>query len=274
MSVIPYFGLRELPLGGALSVKPFGALVSAGVLLGAGYALRRARRVGIAEAEIAKAILWAVGIGFPLSHIVALAGSERLTALRPLDWLLFWEGMSSFGGFFGALLGLAIAFRGRGSWVPHAETCLQALVIGWIFGRLGCALAHDHVGRPSDFLLAVSFPGGARHDLGLYEFLYTLLVLAPAVWLVERRPRPAGTTIAVIALLYAPARFFADFLRATDLPGSDPRIAGLTLAQYGCVALLGIGFHFWRRSRRERAKPAAIGRPSTRPRSRSRPGRA
>lgn len=268
--MIPYFELRELPLGGGLSVKPFGALVSAGVLLGAGYALRRARRVGIPEAEVAKAILWALSIGFLLSHIVALAfeGSERLAALRPLDWLRFWEGMSSFGGFFGALLGLAIAFRGRGSWVPHAETCLQALVVGWIFGRLGCALVHDHVGRPSDFLLAVSFPGGARHDLGLYEFLFTLLVLAPAVWLVERRPRPAGTTIAVIALLYAPARFFADFLRATDLPGSDPRLAGFTLAQYGCVALLGIGIYFWRRARREGAKLAAIRKPRTRPRSR------
>jgi len=131
-----------------------------------------------------------------------------------------------------------------------AEVLLQALVVGWMFGRLGCTLVHDHIGRLSEFPLAIQFPGGARHDLGFYELLYTVLVLLPAVLVLNRRARPPGATIAWIALLYAPARFLGDLLRNTDLPGADQRYFGLTLAQYGCVALLFVGLAFVRRIRR------------------------
>jgi phosphatidylglycerol:prolipoprotein diacylglycerol transferase len=167
----------------------------------------------------------------------------------PRDWLAFWNGMDSFGGFFGALVGLALYFRRR-PWVRHADVLLQALVMGWVFGRLGCTLVHDHVGRRTDFFLAIQFPGGARHDLGLYEFLFTLLILVPAVLWINRRPRPAGTTLWVIPLLYAPVRFLLDFLRHTDLPNPDPRYAGLTSSQYASLVSLGIAFYFWRRTRR------------------------
>jgi phosphatidylglycerol:prolipoprotein diacylglycerol transferase len=64
---------------------------------------------------------------------------------------------------------------------------------------------------------------------------------------INRRPRPAGTTIWVIALLYAPARFLGDFLRHTDLPEPDVRYLGLTPAQYACIVLMGIGLALARR---------------------------
>jgi phosphatidylglycerol:prolipoprotein diacylglycerol transferase len=127
---------------------------------------------------------------------------------------------------------------------------VQALVVGWVFGRLGCTLVHDHVGTPSTFLLAVRFPNGPRHDLGLYEFLYTLVVLVPAVVVLDRRQRPPGTSVAVLALMYAPVRFLLDFLRQTDLPGADVRHHALTVAQYGTVVLAGIGLGLAVRIRR------------------------
>jgi phosphatidylglycerol:prolipoprotein diacylglycerol transferase len=159
--------------------------------------------------------------------------------------------MSAFGGFFGALAGLAIYFarRHRG-WLVEADILVQALVVGWVFGRLGCTLVHDHIGTRTQFPLAVRFPNGPRHDLGLYEFLFTVLVLVPAVFALNRRPRRPGTSVWVIALLYAPVRFFADFLRHTDLPAPDARYAGLTPAQYACIALATIGLALaWRAER-------------------------
>ena len=66
------------------------------------------------------------------------------------------------------------------------------LSIGWIFGRTGCFTAHDHPGRHSTFFLAVQYPnGGPRHDLGLYELLFTI-VLAAFLFLYNRKPRPPG----------------------------------------------------------------------------------
>jgi phosphatidylglycerol:prolipoprotein diacylglycerol transferase len=134
--------------------------------------------------------------------------------------LKIWRGMSSFGGFAGALAGAFFYFqRRRRPWIAEADILAEALVAGWIFGLLGCALVHDRI----------------DHDLGLYEFVYTLCVLWPAVCLTRHARRP-GLSAAVVSLLYAPVSFALDFLRI-----ADPRYMGLTPSQYGAIALAGFG---------------------------------
>jgi phosphatidylglycerol:prolipoprotein diacylglycerol transferase len=250
--MIPYFEITEIPLWGSRSLAAFGTLVATGIVVGAAWTYHRARVLGIPRDEISEALVWALCAGFLGSHLAAIAFDPRPLGAHGIGFYLqFWNGMSSFGGFFGALLGLWIHFRRRRqTWLVQAEILLQGLVVGWIFGRLGCTLVHDHIGSLSGFPLAIQFPDGARHDLGLYEFLYTLLVLVPAIVLLNRKPRAAGATVWAMAWLYAPARFLGDFLRQTELPGADPRYLGLTPAQYGCIALALIGAHFWRRMRR------------------------
>jgi phosphatidylglycerol---prolipoprotein diacylglyceryl transferase len=250
--MLPYFELRVLTLLGGIQLAVFGTLVAIGVFTGVWFAEQRARAVGLPARTLHEAIGWALVPGFALAHLVALLPHLGHPGdLSPGVLLQFWNGMSSFGGFAGALLGLWLRFR-RAPRVllTLAEVLAPALVVGWVFGRLGCTFVHDHVGRLSDFPLAIRFPGGARHDLGLYELLYTLLVLLPAVLLLVRRQRPPGTLIAWLALLYAPARFLGDFLRNSDLPGADVRYAGLTLAQYCCISLAGVGIFFAARLRR------------------------
>lgn len=243
--MLPYFELRVIELPGGLSLAVFGTLVALGVFAGVAFAERRARAVGLPAATLHGAIGWALVPGFALAHAVALWPHVGHGELGLADWLRFWNGMSSFGGIAGALLGLWLRFRREpGVLLSVAEVLAPAFVVGWVFGRLGCTLVHDHVGRPSSFPLAIRFPDGARHDLGLYELLYTLLVLLPAALALCRRPRAPGAILAWLALLYAPARFLGDFLRATDLPGSDVRYAGLTLAQYACIVLAGVGVCF------------------------------
>jgi phosphatidylglycerol---prolipoprotein diacylglyceryl transferase len=137
-AVIPYFALRTIPIGAGVSLAVFGTLVAIGVVAGVVFAQRRARAAGIPEREIDLAILWAVVPGFLAAHLVAMMprlaghGWSAVTALQ------FWNGMSSFGGFAGAFLGLAFHYRRRGSrpWLPVADILVQALVVGWVFGRL------------------------------------------------------------------------------------------------------------------------------------------
>ena len=250
--MLPYFELRVIRLPGGLELAVFGTLVAIGVFTGVWFAEQRARAVGLPAPTLHGAIGWALVPGFALAHLVALLTyAGRPADLSAGNLLQFWNGMSSFGGFAGALLGLWLRFRREPRvLLTLAEVLAPALAIGWVFGRLGCTLVHDHVGRLSGFPLAIQFLGGARHDLGLYELLYTLLVLLPAVIILVRRPRKPGAIIAWLALLYAPARFLGDFLRNTDLPGADARYAGLTFAQYCCIALLGVGILFATRLRR------------------------
>ena len=255
--MIPYFELRTIPLGGGVSIGVFGALVGIGVVVGSLYAEHRARKLGISDRDLYGTLLAVLVPGFLSAHLIALVSQHGLAvASQPQLLLQFWNGMSSMGGFAGAFVGLA-AYHWwrplrRAVGIELAEILVQALVIGWVFGRLGCTLVHDHIGKPSEFFLAIRFPGSPRHDLGFYEFLFTVLVLIPAVLITTRKRRTPGTSIVWIALLYAPARFLADFLRATDLPSADVRYAGLTLAQYGCIVLMVVGLVLARRTSPER----------------------
>jgi phosphatidylglycerol:prolipoprotein diacylglycerol transferase len=115
---------------------------------------------------------------------------------------------------------------------------------GWIVARAGCFFAHDHPGWRSGFVLAVAYPGGARHDLGLYEMLLAA-VITGVLYLVGRRRRFVGFSTALVLAIYAPARFLLDFLRA-----EDRRYLGLTPAQYLCGVMLVIAAVLIARARR------------------------
>jgi phosphatidylglycerol---prolipoprotein diacylglyceryl transferase len=237
--MIPFFKAYPIPVVGALQLQPFGLLVGTGVLAGAWLCKRRAKEVGISEKEIQDTIFWAVVPGFIMAHwwTVFLYHSDWLETKGWIVALQFWDGLSSFGGFLGALLGMAFYFRRiRKPWLLHAEIIMQGLILGLMLGRLGCTVVHDHPGRHSDFFLAVAFPGGPRHDLGLYEFLFLLLILLPASLILHARRARTGVILTMTMMLYAPVRFIFDFLRVEDGLDADARYLGLTPAQYGCIA--------------------------------------
>jgi phosphatidylglycerol:prolipoprotein diacylglycerol transferase len=237
-AVIPYVDLPPVRVG-PLVIAPYGALLVTGILAGLVVCVLRARSHGLSVREAFDAFWWAVMGGAVGAHLLQiLAYRPELLATR--GWRALVDpgaGVSSFGAFAGGVGLLLLRLRAAGkAAAPYLDLVVECLVVGWGIGRVGCALAHDHPGQLTTFPLAVAYPDGPRHDLGLYEAAYTIFVLLPAL-IVTRGGLPGSETV-VVALLYAPARFLLDFLRATDLPGSDPRYLGLTAAQYGCITLL------------------------------------
>ena len=216
--MIPYFKIPSLKLFGPLELQPFGVLVAIGILVGSWFAQRRAAQEKISLAEVRNAVAWAVVSGFIGAHLIAIIFyfPERIREEGPLVFLKIWSGISSYGGFLGAIVGLLIYFRvQKKPWLHLAEIVLQALVIGWIFGRLACTVAYDHPGQPTDFFLGQEYRDGiVRHNLGFYEFLYTLLIITPAMLLLYKKKPRRGTLIAMVCLIYAPVRFLLDYLRA------------------------------------------------------------
>lgn len=175
-------------------------------------------------------------------------------------FLRVFTGLSSIGAFFGGLLGLGLYFKRRNKpWIRHLSIIVEGFVIWWAFVRLGCTLAHDHLGQRTSFFLAFNYPSGPRHNLGFYEFLMVILILFPITLTYRRSQGKPSDYVGTIFLAYGSLRFGLDFLRATDLPGSDPRYWGLTAAQYGCfvLAAVGLGMLLSRSLvlRRIRAKP-------------------
>ncbi|MCB9758664.1 MAG: prolipoprotein diacylglyceryl transferase [Alphaproteobacteria bacterium] len=244
--LLPYWAPQVYNLG-PIPIDPWATLVCIGFVVGLEIVRARGIRKGLAVPDVIDGAVFTVAMGFLGGHIVHVLAynPQRIDEEGWLTLLKVWAGLSSYGGFIGAVVGAILFYtliRKRDFWT-HADNIMFGFPFGWFFGRAGCASVHDHIGRPSDFFLAVDFPGiGPRHDLGLYEALLTLGIVI-AFLIADRRPRRPGFFAALWATLYAPVRFGLDFLRNQDLSNADVRWLGLTPAQYGSIAmfLAGLG---------------------------------
>jgi phosphatidylglycerol:prolipoprotein diacylglycerol transferase len=232
--MFPYFPEPVLHLG-PLYLTAFQICVALATLTGYLGVEWRAARLGWDRSLAMRIVLPAMLAGFIGSHAfdVALYQPQAVRE-NPLLLLEFWGSMSSFGGLLGGIAGaLFIAWRRRLSRAQLLELFdILAFVFpfAWIFGRLGCALAHDHLGIPSTSVWAVRFPAGPRFDLGLLEFLATIGI-ALLFALLDRRPHKTGLYLALFFTLYGPVRFALDALRV-----GDERYLGWTPGQYASVA--------------------------------------
>jgi phosphatidylglycerol:prolipoprotein diacylglycerol transferase len=204
------------------------------------------------------------------------------------SWLEVFKiasGISSFGGFLGAAIGLVTFFRlrrivviprlfelvgGKGRPVlRYLDSLAYGFSVGWFFGRMGCFTAHDHVGKPSSAWLAVNFPDGwragvpavpgfgaegftPRFDLGFLEMLWAgAMFLFFHFWALKQKDLRPGWYAAVFIIAYAPIRFYLDTLRAIDIEGADKRYfsdlvqPGITPGQIGAVIVLLLGLAIW-----------------------------
>jgi phosphatidylglycerol:prolipoprotein diacylglycerol transferase len=279
--VIPYFTAPSLPIVGPLAIHPFGVLVALSVLLGTTFIGWRAERVGYDADHVQDFITRSMFTAFVSGHVfdqLFYHPEELLT--RPWAIFMLWEGLSSAGGFLGTFLGALHwslyeqvpssgffpRFRRREQrfgLVPVTEITLHTFPFAWFVGRMGCAVAHDHLGAaaPPGHWLAVAAPvhpvleppfwswhgfalyagSQPRFDLGLLEALWALVIgLAfAATW---SRRLPVGSYAAAGLMAYGYVRFFLDFYRLESGSTGDRRWGELTFAQYLSIALFMTGF--------------------------------
>lgn len=232
----PY--IPELKIIGPLTIKPFGVMVALSILLGYWLAVKRAKRTGLDMQIFADCLLWALAGGFIGAHLFwGVFYNPQLVRDNPLILLKIWEGISSFGGFFGGSLGVYFFFkRKKVDVVRYFEAISFGFVPAWAVARLGCTIVFDHPGRTTDFVLGmVDRTGVVRHNLGFYEMLWTVVIAAVLYGLRNYRPFE-GFHIALVFFMYAPVRVFLDSLRVDDRTWM-----GYTPGQYFSVFLLALG---------------------------------
>jgi phosphatidylglycerol:prolipoprotein diacylglycerol transferase len=267
--MIPYIHIPDVHIG-PLTLHPFGLLVATGVIVGTALATRRARRLGVDLDRLNSFITWMLAGGFIGGHVLdEIFYHPSEIARRWYVLLMLWEGLSSFGGFTGGLIGVILwkYFEILPNWsirrrlhpqpiLPFCDLILAVFPVAWIFGRSGCSSVHDHPGLllhdakdPLHGLLAVAYPGpgdsvpadkflllnghAPRFDLGLLELMFTC-ILAFAFALTWHKKLATGTYVVVASLAYAPVRFAMDFLRITI--EEDPHNADLRYG-YGVIQL-------------------------------------
>jgi phosphatidylglycerol:prolipoprotein diacylglycerol transferase len=251
-AALPFFQLG--PIAG---FQPYGVLLIGGILAGCFVMAFAARHRGV---PVEDAVLLAVTLsvaGFAAAHVFDVAANQLDRAADdPGLWFRLYDGVSLFG----ALLLISIVVpawcRARRLDLPRvADAVALGGLVALAIGRLACTVVHDHLGTPTDLPIGFDVPPErARwvdvynnfdvnrpirlHDLGFEELVLVCALLA-SVALFARRLRP-GMLAGLAALVYAPARFGLDILRPET---TDVRLAGLTAAQWGCLAMLAIAMY-------------------------------
>jgi phosphatidylglycerol:prolipoprotein diacylglycerol transferase len=244
--VLPLVTLDKFDIG-PFTIDTFAVLIGIGVITGFWVAVRRAAKAGISREQVALFTIFMFVGGFvgariaPLFYLPDLL-SKGLT--DPYEVFVRYHGISSFGAYGGGLIGAMLFFRLHGKSLGERLQLLDALgfalPVESFFGRLGCALVHDHRGIRSDGWFAVAFPDGARYDLGLLEAMF-LFLLAMVFLILSRRTWRPGFYFALYACAYGTFRLLLDRLH------EDPaRYFGITVDQYcATIAILAGAVTFY-----------------------------
>ncbi len=237
--MIPYFQIPTFDFFG-LKIHAFEILTSLGIYLGIRYALTKAKSRSLPEKNMIDAMMISIVFGFIGAHIMHVLLYQQ-DFRHPEKLLQIWNGISSTGGFLtgGIACWLYIKFK-KLSVYDFGDCLITGLLVAQFFGRLGCFTAHDHPGALTNFPLAVVFPDGPRHDLGFEEaiLLGLFLIIAHTRSIKTRLDATKGNWMIAGMMFYGCIRAALDNLRSTDLPGSDPRYAGHTPAQYVCTVFV------------------------------------
>jgi phosphatidylglycerol---prolipoprotein diacylglyceryl transferase len=211
------------------TVHTFGLLLASSYVAAFWWLIREGRREGLDVDALSSLGFWVIG--------GAIIGAKALMILRELpeyaaapsevfSLSVLTSAGDFYGGFIGALIASAIFFR-RHHGLPFwrtADLCGPAIALGQAIGRIGCFMAGDDYGRPTQLPWAVRFtdPDAAQiggvplgvplHPVQLYESIVCLALFAVLVRL-SRRKRFDGEVILAYTLLYAIARFVLEFFR-------------------------------------------------------------
>jgi phosphatidylglycerol:prolipoprotein diacylglycerol transferase len=236
--MLPNLYIPELKIIGPVTLKPFGVLVATSILIGYWLAVRRARQTGLDMQIFADCLFWALAGGFLGAHIFwAVFYNPQLVKDNPFILLKVWEGISSFGGFFGGSLGVYVFFKKKKvDVVRYFEAIAFGFVPAWAIARLGCTIVFDHPGQVTGFVLGMADTAGVvRHNLGFYEMIWTVVIVASLYGLKNYRPFE-GFHIVFVFFMYAPIRIFLDSLRVDDRTWG-----GFTPGQYFSALLIILG---------------------------------
>jgi phosphatidylglycerol:prolipoprotein diacylglycerol transferase len=238
--MIPYFEWHTIPLG-PITLQVWGLLVGLGFILGTYVATRLAKVRGADTKVIVDLVPWLIFgaiVGGRLGDVFLYRPGYYFA--HPLEIFMVWKGGASlFGGLIACTIIAIVYFSKRKvNVLKYADILAFGLPAGMACGRIGCFLIHDHPGTLTSFVLGVKYPDGVRHDLGLYEALFTG-VIAVIFFTLGRKVQREGFYLALFCILYSIPRFLLDFLRINDV-----RYAHLTPSQYLCILLLGFGI--WR----------------------------
>jgi phosphatidylglycerol---prolipoprotein diacylglyceryl transferase len=210
---------------GGLTLYTYGLIMAVGFIIPYFYILYLARATGQEEDFYSDIFFWIMVCG--------IVGAKLLYII------VDWQGVTgdlSYKNIVGCLRGglvwyggliADIAFiyyycsRRKKDVLQVLDTFSSPVSVGLAIGRWGCLMAGCCYGKPTNLPWAIVYPsapilhpmaGIPVHPSPIYESLGSFLI-ALACYFVFRKSNKKGVAAALVLTLYAPLRFFLEFLR-------------------------------------------------------------
>jgi prolipoprotein diacylglyceryl transferase len=244
LASIPSPPSNTIPLG-PLDLHFYGLLIGIGVILAVSITLNRYSRDADERNTIERILVRAVIVGFIGARLAYV--STHLDRFEGEWWkvIAIWEGgLALFGGLTaGTLTAVWMIRRHNGDAWRLLDAAAVGIPVAQAIGRWGNYFNQELFGTPSDLPWAVEIAQRFRpeafldsptfHPTFLYESLWNLAVVVPALLWVERRFRlPPGGLFFIYAGMYGVGRFALELIR------TDTSFRLLGLSRNGWVSVL------------------------------------
>jgi phosphatidylglycerol:prolipoprotein diacylglycerol transferase len=236
---------------GIFTVRWYGLLIAAAMILGTALALREVKRRNWDEEQFLNMILVMLPLGVIGARLYFVIFDWGYYSAHPEKIIATWEGGLAIHG--GLIMGcLVILFFSRRYHFGFANTLdvvAPSVILGQAIGRWGNFFNQEAYGYPVDpekLPWAMLIDGAYRHPTFLYESLWNLLVFIFLLWFRRRPGRRSGDVILYYILLYSMGRFVIEGFRTDSLMV----LGSFRIAQVvSLAAVLFAGITLWWRRR-------------------------
>ena len=242
---------REFSLG-PLSIRMYGLIIAAGLILAVVYAMRRTKEFGVTEDHVLDGVLWVTPFALLCARLYYCAFSWELYADNPISVLYIWQGgIAIYGGVLGAVAGGIVFCRVKKIPLGTAlDLVLLGFLIGQAIGRWGNFFNREAFGAETDSFLRMGLYSPLTHTFTyhhptfLYESVWNALGFVILHFLSKKRTYDGQIALGYV-FWYGLGRTFIEGLRTDSLyiPGTGIRVSQL-LAAVSCLAAAAVLAYF------------------------------
>lgn len=214
---------------GPLTAHSYGVMLALAFIVVFFLSIHKARTEGIDPTKIANILFIILVSGIIGARILFILINLDYYLAHPLEAIMIHRGGLAFFG------GLGLAFLSGFTYLKKIglnpwntlDIIIVYAVLGQSIVRLGCFLNSCCYGIPTNLLWGVSFPPLSAaytsfgttplHPTQLYQAAANFIIFLLCLRLYPRK-KYDGEIFLIYLLLYAPSRFFIEFLRGDNIP--------------------------------------------------------
>ncbi|MGE5392329.1 MAG: prolipoprotein diacylglyceryl transferase [Candidatus Saccharibacteria bacterium] len=244
---------------GDFTLRWYGLILAAAVLIGYWVARRNSWRFGIGKEEVDDVSFWLVLVAILSARVYYVLSLFPYFAEHPAEIVKIWHGgLSIYGALIGGTLFLYLRSRRR---IYSAGQLFDLVALGLplaqAFGRLGNFFNYEAFGLPTTLPWKMYVPPAFRplqfatydffHPTFLYEMIWNLIVFA-VLWNLKGRVKHGVLAMSYLGL-YSVGRFFIEPLRLDASYVGNYHLDQLVAFSVAIAAMISIFFVYSRSDR-------------------------